>query len=56
MAGQSRSGRGIAGISTGGILVIVGVVVALFLSFALGLVIAIVGLVAFGGFVRGKWY
>ena len=46
MAGQSRSGRGIAGISTGGILVIVGVVVALFLSFALGLVIAIVGLVA----------
>jgi len=28
----------------------------LFWSFLLGLIIALVGLVAFGGFVRGKWY
>jgi hypothetical protein len=47
---------GFAGISLGGILVIVGIIVALIWSFWLGLIIAIVGLVAFGGFVRGKWY
>jgi hypothetical protein len=54
MSGQSR--RGFAGISTGGILVIVGVVVAFAFSLVLGIIIAVVGLVAFGGFVRGKWY
>jgi hypothetical protein len=48
--------RRIGGVSVGGILVIVGVAVALFFSLILGLVIAVVGLVAFGGFVRGKWY
>lgn len=47
---------GLAGISLGGILVIVGAVVALAWSLALGLIIALVGLVAFGGFVKGKWY
>ncbi len=52
MAGQ----RGFAGISLGGILVIVGIVVALVWSFILGLIIAVIGLAAFGGFVRGKWY
>jgi hypothetical protein len=36
--------------------VIVGILVALFLSVLLGVIIAVVGLVAFGGFVRGKWY
>jgi hypothetical protein len=25
-------------------------------SFWIGLIIALIGLVAFGGFVRGKWY
>ena len=50
-----RSGRG-TGIGIGGILVIVGIVIALFWSFLLGLIIALVGLIAFGGFVRGKWY
>jgi hypothetical protein len=53
----NRGGRGgIAGISTGGVLVIVGVVIALFWSFLVGLIIAVVGLAAFGGFVKGKWY
>jgi hypothetical protein len=47
---------GIGGISVGGILVIAGIVIALFWSFLFGLIIALVGLVAFGGFVRGKWY
>jgi hypothetical protein len=36
--------------------VIVGVIVALVWSLLLGIIIALVGLIAFGGFVRGKWY
>jgi hypothetical protein len=52
-----REGRGgIAGISVGGIIVIVGIVVLLVWSFWLGLIIVLVGLIAFGGFARGKWY
>jgi hypothetical protein len=47
---------GIGGISTGGILVIVGIIIALIWSFWLGLIIALIGLIAFGGFVRGRWY
>jgi hypothetical protein len=53
--GRNRRG-GIGGISLGGILVIVGIVVALAWSLLLGIIIAVIGLVAFGGFVRGKWY
>jgi hypothetical protein len=56
MARQLSSGRGFAGVSTGGILVIVGIVVALVWSLILGIIIALIGLIAFGGFVRGKWY
>jgi hypothetical protein len=47
---------GIAGISVGGIIVIVGIVIALFWSLWIGLLVVLVGLIAFGGFVRGKWY
>jgi hypothetical protein len=47
---------GMLGISIGGIIVIVGVLVLIFASFWLGLIIALVGLIAFGGFARGKWY
>jgi len=47
---------GIGGISLGGILVIVGVIVAIVWSLWLGIVIALIGLIAFGGFVRGRWY
>lgn len=56
MPGRSRSGRGIAGISTGGILVLIGILVALAWSWLLGVIIILVGLISFGGFVRGKWY
>ena len=35
---------------------IIGIVVALIWSILLGVIIALIGLVAFGGFVRGKWY
>jgi hypothetical protein len=44
------------GITLGGIIVIVGIVVILFWSFWIGVIIALVGLIAFGGFVRGRWY
>ena len=49
-------GGGIGGISVGGILVIVGIVVMLVWSFLLGLIIVLIGLIAFGGFARGRWY
>ena len=51
--GSATSG---AGIGIGGILVIIGIVVAIVWSLWLGILIAIIGLVAFGGFVRGRWY
>jgi hypothetical protein len=50
-------GRGaIGGISLGGILVIVGIIIALFWSILIGIIVILIGLIAFGGFVRGKWY
>jgi hypothetical protein len=48
--------RGALGIGLGGILVIVGIVVAIVWSLWLGILIGLVGLVAFGGFAKGKWY
>ena len=48
--------RRYGGISLGGIIVIVGIVVMIFGSLLLGLVITVIGLVAFGGFTRGRWY
>jgi hypothetical protein len=51
-----RGRRGIGGISLGGILVIVGIVVMLVWSVVIGLIITLIGLLAFGGFARGKWY
>jgi hypothetical protein len=48
--------RRIGGISVGGILVIAGVLIMFIWSLVLGLIVAVIGLVAFGGFVRGKWY
>ena len=49
-------GGNTGGIGAGGILVIVGIVVMLVWSFLVGLIIALVGLIAFGGFAKGKWY
>lgn len=56
MATPERRRGVIGGISTGGIIVIVGVIVMIVWSLWLGLIIALIGLIAFGGFVRGKWY
>jgi hypothetical protein len=53
---EGRGDGGIAGISTGGIIVIVGIIVALFWSVLIGVIIILVGLIAFGGFARGRWY
>jgi hypothetical protein len=53
---RADRGSGIGGISLGGILVIAGVVVMIVWSFWIGLIVALVGLIAFGGFARGKWY
>jgi hypothetical protein len=55
MATPERRG-GIGGISLGGIIVIVGIVVMLVWSILLGLIIVLIGLIAFGGFARGRWY
>ena len=51
-----RSKGNTGGIGLGGILVIVGVVLMIIWSFWIGLIIALVGLIAFGGFARGRWY
>ena len=56
MAAERNSGGNLGGIGLGGILVIVGIIVMLVWSFLLGLIITLVGLVAFGGFAKGKWY
>jgi hypothetical protein len=55
MAAREDRG-GIAGISVGGILVIVGIVLMFVWSFWAGLIVLLIGLIAFGGFARGKWY
>jgi hypothetical protein len=44
------------GLTLGGIIVIVGILLILFVSIWLGLIVTLVGLVAFGGFARGRWY
>jgi hypothetical protein len=51
-----RADSGTGGITLGGILVIVGIVLAIVWSFWIGLIIALIGLIAFGGFARGRWY
>jgi hypothetical protein len=53
---NGRTGGNTGGIGLGGILVIIGIVVAIFWSLILGIIIALIGLIAFGGFARGKWY
>ena len=51
------NGRGgLGGISVGGIIVIIGILLAIFWSLWAGIIIAVIGLIAFGGFARGRWY
>ncbi len=34
----------------------VGILIMIFWSLILGIIVALVGLIAFGGFARGRWY
>jgi hypothetical protein len=52
---ERRYGPG-GGITVGGIIIVVGIVLMFIWSFWIGLIIALVGLLAFGGFARGRWY
>jgi hypothetical protein len=52
---ERRYGPG-GGITLGGIIAIVGIIVIFVWSLWIGLIIALVGLLFFGGFVRGRWY
>ncbi len=53
----TTNNAGVAGISTGGVLVLVGLALWLILGWTFfGIVLILVGLIAFGGFVRGRWY
>jgi hypothetical protein len=47
---------GLAGITLGGAIVIAGILIALFWSVLVGVIVALIGLIAFGGFARGRWY
>ena len=47
---------GMAGLTVGGAIVIAGIVIAIVWSVIVGIIVALVGLLAFGGFVRGRWY
>ena len=47
---------GVAGLTLGGAIVIAGIVIALVWSVIVGVIVALVGLLAFGGFARGRWY
>lgn len=44
------------GLTLGGVIVVIGIIVAIFYSLLWGIIIALIGLLAFGGFARGRWY
>jgi hypothetical protein len=52
---ERRYGPG-AGLTLGGIIVIVGILILLIWSVWLGIIVILLGLIAFGGFARGRWY
>jgi hypothetical protein len=53
---ERRYGPG-GGLTLGGIIVIVGIIfLFVFDAFWIGLIIILLGLLAFGGFARGRWY
>lgn len=56
MPNSNSDNMNIAGIGAGGLLVIAGILIAVFGSNFLGIIVAMVGLIGFGGFVKGKWY
>jgi hypothetical protein len=53
---QMAEGRKGTGLTLGGAIVIAGILIMIFWSFWIGLIVGLIGLVAFGGFVRGRWF
>ena len=56
MATPERRYGPAGGLTVGGIVVVVGIILMIIWSFWVGLIITLTGLIAFGGFVRGRWY
>ena len=56
MTTSNNDAKTMAGIGTGGLLVIAGILIAIFGSNLLGIIVALVGLIGFGGFAKNKWY
>jgi hypothetical protein len=56
MATPERRYGPAGGLTLGGIIVIVGIVLMLIWSIWIGLIVVLIGLIAFGGFARGRWY
>lgn len=57
MAAPERRYGPRGGVTLGGIFVIVGLIVMFVVdAFWIGLIIILIGLLAFGGFARGRWY
>ena len=56
MSAHSSGNNKFLGIGLGGVLVILGIILAFAWSTWIGIIIALVGLIAFGGFAKGKWY
>jgi hypothetical protein len=44
------------GLGLGGVLVIIGIVLLVMGYTLIGIIVGVIGLLAFGGFARGKWY
>jgi len=53
---MTRGRSGFGGITIGGIIVIIGIIVAIVWSVVLGIIIALIGFIVFGGFACGRWY
>ena len=56
MATPERRYGPAGGITLGGIIVIVGIVLLILGYVWLGIIAILIGLIAFGGFARGRWY
>jgi hypothetical protein len=52
---ERRYGPG-GGVTVGGIIVIVGIVLGFIWTWWVGIPVTLIGLIAFGGFARGRWY
>ena len=56
MAGTTHDTTGGIGLTLGGGIVIAGIVIAIVWSVVIGVIVALIGLLAFGGFAKGRWY